>query len=690
MASTYKTPGVYVEEISTLPPSVATVDTAVPAFIGYTERASKNGEDRTNKPTKIYSLTEFEQYFGGGPNTAYNVYIDNNDAVTQVTNTLTYYLYDSLRMFYDNGGGKCYIVSVGPYTTSAPDLTLLTAGLDAVEKEDEPTMIVCPDATLMAGTNDLYSFQQKALKQCGKLMDRVTICDVKKINEKVANQTLDDRINEFRDQIGINDLKYGAAYAPFLRSSLSRTVHFRDLNLFRGAAPGTGITFDSFTSDNGILQMLYDLTNAKAAVDKMAADITAAVSAPEKTFSDHFKTLFDNYNKPTNTSDQRSTALSVLFDYCVKVLALIADFQKSLPAKVTVTPDPASKTSSKAFILGTDIDGIVLSSGTAGVLKTLVQNHIAFGGLPAADKKTMFTEDAKTITTSLNKALLFLKVITPGPITDPLFAVLADAGVTAAYTGAANLDARNELARKTISAAYGSILALYATVQKAAAGYEKTLDDSLASAFGYYKTILEKVKFEASELPPSGAVAGVYAKTDSERGVWKAPANVSISSVLGPTVPIDNAVQDGLNVDANAGKSVNVIRAFTGKGTLVWGARTLAGNDNEWRYISVRRFYNFVEESVKKSTSVFVFEPNDANTWVKIKGMIENFLTNLWRQGALAGAKPEHAFFVKVGLGLTMTSVDILEGRLNVEIGMAVVRPAEFIILKFSHKMQES
>ena len=97
-----------------------------------------------------------------------------------------------------------------------------------------------------------------------------------------------------------------------------------------------------------------------------------------------------------------------------------------------------------------------------------------------------------------------------------------------------------------------------------------------------------------------------------------------------------------------------------------------------------------VEESVKKSTYWAVFEPNDANTWIKVKSMIENYLTQKWRDGALAGAKADDAFYVKVGLGVTMTALDILEGRMNVEIGMAVVRPAEFIILKFSHKMQES
>jgi phage tail sheath protein FI len=140
-------------------------------------------------------------------------------------------------------------------------------------------------------------------------------------------------------------------------------------------------------------------------------------------------------------------------------------------------------------------------------------------------------------------------------------------------------------------------------------------------------------------------------------------------------------------LDVTAGKSVNAIRPFIGLGTLVWGARTLAGNDNEWRYINVRRFFIFVEESVKKATSQFVFEPNDANTWVKVQGMIENFLTTQWRQGALQGSKPELAFYVAVGLGKTMTALDILEGRLIIEIGMAAVRPAEFIILRFSHIM---
>jgi phage tail sheath protein FI len=189
-------------------------------------------------------------------------------------------------------------------------------------------------------------------------------------------------------------------------------------------------------------------------------------------------------------------------------------------------------------------------------------------------------------------------------------------------------------------------------------------------------------------LPPGTAMAGVYCTVDTTRGVWKAPANVSLRLVRRPSIALDDAGQENLNV-STTGKSINAIRAFSGKGILVWGARTLAGNDNEWRYVSVRRFFNMVEESARKASEPFVFEPNDANTWIKVRAMIENFLILQWRAGALAGAKPEHAFYVKVGLGQTMTALDILEGRMIVEIGMAVVRPAEFIVLRFSHKMQE-
>ncbi len=223
-------------------------------------------------------------------------------------------------------------------------------------------------------------------------------------------------------------------------------------------------------------------------------------------------------------------------------------------------------------------------------------------------------------------------------------------------------------------------------------GSDITMDQLKTQDNALYNQAKVRIGNISMVLPPSGAVLGVYAATDETRGVWKAPANINVDGAIKPTIKITDADQADLNVDPAEGKSINAIRTFTGRGpAIIWGARTLAGNDNEWRYVSVRRFFNMAEESIKKATVQFVFEPNDINTWTQVKSMIEIFLTQQWKAGALQGATPEEAYFVKVGLNETMTQIDIYEGRMIVEIGMAVVRPAEFIILKFSHKMlQES
>lgn len=251
--------------------------------------------------------------------------------------------------------------------------------------------------------------------------------------------------------------------------------------------------------------------------------------------------------------------------------------------------------------------------------------------------------------------------------------------------------------RTTLRAAEDEALVLIKTAKDTQGGNEvdgplagKTMAEVRATDPAAHAAIRAHLDANTLVLPPSGAVAGLYARTDRMRGVWKAPANDGLALVTGTAVPVTNDLQDGLNIDAAAGKSVNAIRSFFGRGTLVWGARTLAGNDAEWRYVNVRRFANFVEESVAKACATFVFEPNDANTWVKVRAMVENFLTNQWRNGALQGAKPEDAFEVAVGLGQTMSAQDILDGLMIVEIKMAIVRPAEFILLRFMQKMPES
>jgi uncharacterized protein len=465
--ATYRTPDVYVEEIPVFPPSVAEVGTAIPAFIGYTEKAVNllTNEDLLLKPTKVYSLKEYEDYFGFEKTEVIAITV-TEDAATGVLTAASlnvtppaHLLYYAVKMFFDNGGSQCYIVSAGNYA----DAVALNAGgtkglqvaLDRVALEDEPTLIVIPDAVKLTET-DYTTLVQAVLLQCERLRDRFAIFDIHGGGEAAPLTSAQQAAQ--RGFFGNNSLKYGAAYYPFLRTTLHPSIKRDETNV----------------------------------------DVT-------------------------------------------------------------------------------------------------------FGTNPAADLGTFVTSNTKLynfVKAHLNEQLLV--------------------------------------------------------------------------------------------MPPSGAVAGVYAAVDAARGVWKAPANVSLADVVEPKVKLDNLKQDDLNVDATSGKSINAIRAFAGKGTLVWGARTLAGNDNEWRYISVRRFFNMVEESTKKSTYFAVFEPNDAHTWVKVRGMIENYLTDKWREGALAGATTKEAFYVKCGLGTTMSAQDILEGRLIVEIGMAVVRPAEFIILRFSHKLQTS
>jgi len=479
----YKTPGVYIEEIPKLPTSVAQVETAIPAFIGYTEMAKKDkDDDLLDKAIKIKSLVEYELLFGGAYPESFTVNISNPTGDYQLdsvvmSSSVTYRMYYGLKHYFDNGGGPCYIISIGKYAeTPDIDATLLQGGLNILAKEDEPTLILFPDAiSIDAGGNpevDFYDTYKQALAQSAKLKDRFTIIDIYDGDTDFQTPGGTDVINDstvgFRTLIGAGDLKYGAAYYPWLKS---------------------------------------------------------------------------NYVPSYSETD------------------------------VSVAGGPDSN------------------------MKLLTE----FG-------------EGETINEDLS-----------------LFHF---------NNGLYNL-AKAEIAK--------------------------------------YKVV----------IGASCAVAGIYAKVDSTRGVWKAPANVSLNQVIEPVVAIDRIGNDDLNVHST-GKSVNAIRKFTGKGVMVWGARTLAGNDNEWRYVSVRRFFNMVEESVKKASGKYVFEPNDANTWSKVRAMIENFLLLQWRAGALQGAKPEQAFYVKVGLGSTMTALDILEGRMIVEIGMAVVRPAEFIILRFSHKMPEA
>jgi Bacteriophage tail sheath protein len=176
-------------------------------------------------------------------------------------------------------------------------------------------------------------------------------------------------------------------------------------------------------------------------------------------------------------------------------------------------------------------------------------------------------------------------------------------------------------------------------------------------------------------LPPSGFVMGVYARTDIERGVWTAPGNATLHGVGGLEQDVDSTQQTTLNTDG-----INTIRSLPGRGTLVWGARTLA-RDPEWKYVNVRRYLIFLEESIHRGLQWAVFEPDADPLWQGLRLAVADFLINEWRTGALKGSRPEEAFFVRCDRS-TMTQGDIDNGRAICLVGVAALRPAEFIIFR--------
>jgi phage tail sheath protein FI len=181
-------------------------------------------------------------------------------------------------------------------------------------------------------------------------------------------------------------------------------------------------------------------------------------------------------------------------------------------------------------------------------------------------------------------------------------------------------------------------------------------------------------------VPPGGHVAGIYARNDTERGVHKAPANQVIKGAVNLEVAVNDTKQASLNL-----QGINCIRRFEGRGILVWGARTLAINP-EYKYINVRRLQIYIEQSIKLGTEWTVFEPNNETTWAKVKGQIENFLTEIWKNGMLMGTKPSEAYFVKCDRG-TMTQNDLDNHRLIIHIGVAPVKPAEFLVFNLCHQL---
>lgn len=208
-------------------------------------------------------------------------------------------------------------------------------------------------------------------------------------------------------------------------------------------------------------------------------------------------------------------------------------------------------------------------------------------------------------------------------------------------------------------------------------------DSTYAALYHPWLMVFDPLDKKNISIPPSGSIMGIYSRSDNTRGVHKAPANEVVRACVGLECQFNKGEQDILNP-----KGVNLIRAFPGMGIRVWGARTVS-SDPSWKYVNVRRLFIFIEESIKANTNWAVFEPNDEVLWVRVKRTIDVFLTGLWRGGSLAGSAPSEAFFVNIGRD-TMSQDDIENGRLICVIGVAPVKPAEFVIFRISQKTSDS
>jgi phage tail sheath protein FI len=535
-----RTPGVYVTELAAFPPSVIGVQTAVPAFIGYTKQAKVNGKPVYMQPISITSLADYQEIFGGAFEPVYTItpVTDTTEiadhkydfsiieppppppqpggklhyySLTQESKTSQFNFYDSMRLFYANGGGNCFVVSVGSYEKSdgtglnTVEAQSLKDGLDVIKGQVGPTMLVVPEAVLLSNA-DFQIVAQWMLDQCGLLQDRVAILDVYGggvVDNNSLTNDLTTTISQFRGDVG-NYLNYGMAYFPFLHSTV---------------VPVSDYDF----------QNLHPL----GLIDPLA-------------------TLLEYQNQNLNW-----------------------DWKK----------DPTGKGDGKTSNYTTVKGYIDAMEGTKTAAAVLTLNQNLMAALP----------------------------------------VLTD----------------------------------------------------------IYNAIVEK----NDVLPPSPAMAGVYTFIDSTQGVWNAPANVALSAVDRTTFKLNGDQQGDLNLPVD-GKAVNAIREFVGRGPVVWGARTLDGNSNDYRYIQVRRTLIYIEQSIKTALNSFVFAPNDGSTWVTVTSMVSNFLQGLWSAGGLMGATAKEAYTVQCGLGSTMTGLDILNGYMIVQVTLQMIHPAEFIELTFKQEMQ--
>ena len=677
-----KTPGVYIIEKNAFPNSVVEAPTAIPAFIGYTERAVNGNDDLTNVPWKISSMTEYIQYFGGGPDLKFEVDIKDGSLCIEGKNSYT--LYYNMMLFFANGGGACYIVSVGSYKDALKKDSMIT-GLGKLTLEQEITLVAIPEAVNLSSSEEFKDIQQQMLSHCGNTMkNRFALLDIyPKANEKTK---IEDQVNFFCDNIGSSFLSYGAAYFPWLNTSI---VGERDLkgDMFTWTdnayihrtqldAGFAEIVESLFVEEFEIKENVVKNGHTFKLEEVVEGDIYAD-SDTEKT-----KVI----GRIESIKDIKEDGNEEVIKKNVKVVWLFSSFIEELEIKEDVVKN------GHTFKLEEVVEGDIYADSDTE--KTKVIGRIeSIKDIKEDGNEEVIKKNVKVVWlfSSFIEELEIKEDVVKNGHTFKLEEVVEGDIYADSDTEKTNVIGRIESIKDIKEAGNEKVIKKNVKVVWLFPNNvdKQALHQALYNVSSVYKQAIKGVLKNLNLFPPSAAMAGIYTMVDNSRGVWKAPANVTLNYVGSTVEDIDDEQQAELNVPIH-GKAVNVIRLFRGEGIKVWGARTLDGNSLDWRYVNVRRTLLFLEESIKNAARAYVFEPNDAGTWINMKCMIDSFLRSVWKRGGLAGATPEDAFEVHIGLGDTMTAEDILDGIMRITVLVAVTHPAEFIEITFQQQAQKS
>lgn len=617
----YLAPGVYIEETEIGAKPIEGVSTSTTAFIG----AAKDGP--ILEPTLVTSWSQFESTFGG---------LISNPRI---------HLGYAVDAFFRNGGKRAYIVRVASSTAAKADYTIQNRdGNNAIQTEalkvgaeGNNIRITTADSSI-SGNMVLFKKEVNVTSISDRnitvadasdfeIGDRVRIADASN-NENVTIRTITGDVITLEGDL-VNT--YSAAITLRAADVVSgdKEVRLNDASKF--FAGGIVHITDSTNHDYAVIA---EVQGNKLKLDQgVSHDYSVASASPDVTVASmEFKMTVKKGSISESFSELAIDPRHPRFFRRIITSTLVS---------LTLTDPPATAASAQN-LLPASLNDQPLSGGVDD-------------NLSAIDYSKGFAPLERVEGISL--------LAVPGQTSQPIQKAMIDHCEKMRYRFAI-LDAEPNAG---ISGT-GSVME-----QRDKLGSKK----GFAALYYPWIQAVDPVSKEPIYLPPSGSVAGIYARTDGDRGVHKAPANETVAGIIGLQRTVTKGEQEMLNP-----KGINVIRAFPGQGILIWGARTIA-SDPLWKYVNVRRLFLFLEESIERATQWVVFEPNDQKLWARVRQTISQFLTGVWKDGALMGTTPEEAFFVKCD-STTMTQSDIDNGRLIVLIGVAPVKPAEFVIFRIA------